>query len=206
MPTSDLLKELRIDRDAQPRRARGRWLAVAVVTLAVVAAGAWLAWARLAPPVVRTVAARAAVAASGAGSVLDASGYVTARRQATVSAKITGKVTEVLIEEGQRVEEGAVLARLDDTEAQAQLALARAQLAAARSQVAEVRGPARPGRARLRAPAGAAAARELVARAGARRRPRPARHAARPPGQHRRAGPGGAGVGAAWPRCSSTTR
>jgi len=49
--------------------------------------------------------------------VLDASGYVTARRQATVSAKITGKVTEVLIEEGQRVREGAVLARLDDTEA-----------------------------------------------------------------------------------------
>ena len=71
--------------------------------------------------------------------MLDASGYVTARRQATVSAKITGKVTEVLIEEGMRVEEGAVLARLDDTEAKAQLALARAQLAAARSQVADVR-------------------------------------------------------------------
>ena len=71
--------------------------------------------------------------------MLDASGYVTARRQATVSAKITGKVTEVLIEEGMRVREGAVLARLDDTEARAQLDLARAQLAAARSQLAEVR-------------------------------------------------------------------
>ena len=41
--------------------------------------------------------------------MLDASGYVTARRQATVSAKVTGKVTELLIEEGQRVEEGAVV-------------------------------------------------------------------------------------------------
>jgi len=71
--------------------------------------------------------------------VLDASGYVTARRQATVSAKITGKVTEVLIEEGQRVKEGAVLARLDDTEARAQLTLSRAQLAAARSQEGEIR-------------------------------------------------------------------
>lgn len=71
--------------------------------------------------------------------MLDASGYVTARRQATVSAKITGKVTEVLIEEGQRVQEGAVLARLDDTEARAQLVLARAQLAAARSQEGEIR-------------------------------------------------------------------
>jgi RND family efflux transporter MFP subunit len=72
-------------------------------------------------------------------SILDASGYVTARRQATVSAKITGKVAEVLIEEGMRVKEGDVLARLDDTEAKAQLALAKAQLTAARSQVAELR-------------------------------------------------------------------
>jgi RND family efflux transporter MFP subunit len=71
--------------------------------------------------------------------VLDASGYVTARRQATVSAKITGKVTEVLIEEGQRVKEGAVMARLDDTEARAALTLARAQLVQARSQEGEIR-------------------------------------------------------------------
>jgi RND family efflux transporter MFP subunit len=71
--------------------------------------------------------------------VLDASGYVTARRQATVSAKITGKVAEVRLEEGMQVKEGDVLARLDDTEARAQLALAKAQLAAARSQLAEIR-------------------------------------------------------------------
>ena len=99
----------------------------------------WLVLARAAPPTVRTAVARAAGPGADGGSVLDASGYVTARRQATVSAKVTGKVTEVLIEEGMRVEEGAVLARLDDTEARAQLALARAQLAAARSQVAEIR-------------------------------------------------------------------
>jgi RND family efflux transporter MFP subunit len=78
-------------------------------------------------------------AGQGPGPVLDASGYVTARRQATVSAKITGKVTEVLIEEGQRVNDGDVLARLDDTEAKAQLSLSQAQLTAARSQLAEVR-------------------------------------------------------------------
>src|SRR5882724_6911543 len=138
MPTSDLLKELRIDRDTAPRRSRGRWLAVAVVALIALAVAGWLLRARLAPPVVRTVAARAS-STGGAGSVLDASGYVTARRQATVSAKITGKVTEVLIEEGQRVAEGAVLARLDDTEARAQLTLARAQLAQARSQEGEIR-------------------------------------------------------------------
>jgi RND family efflux transporter MFP subunit len=88
---------------------------------------------------VRTAPARAAGAAVGAASILDASGYVTARRQATVSAKITGKIADVLIEEGQRVKEGAVLARLDDTEARAQLTLSRAQLAAARSQEGEIR-------------------------------------------------------------------
>jgi RND family efflux transporter MFP subunit len=140
MPTSDLLNELRIDRDARPRRrARGRWLAVAALAVLALAAAAWLVWARVAPPTVRTVAARTAAPAGGTGSVLDASGYVTARRQATVSAKITGKVTEVLIEEGQRVKEGEVLARLDDTEARAQLTLARAQLAQARSQEGEIR-------------------------------------------------------------------
>jgi RND family efflux transporter MFP subunit len=139
MQTSDLLKELRIDREARPRRSRARWVVVAVGALLVLGVGGWLLRARLAPPVVRTAVVRASAAAGGAGSVLDANGYVTARRQATVSAKITGKVTEVLIEEGQRVKEDAVLARLDDTEARAQLVLARAQLAQARSQEGEIR-------------------------------------------------------------------
>ena len=110
-----------------------------MLALALAGGLVWLVLARAAPPTVRTAVARPAGQAADGGSVLDASGYVTARRQATVSAKITGKVTEVLIEEGMRVEEGAVLARLDDTEARAQLGLARAQLAAARSQVAEIR-------------------------------------------------------------------
>jgi RND family efflux transporter MFP subunit len=139
MQTSDLLKELRIDRDVRPRRSRVRWLGGGALALLALAVGAWLVWARVVPPTVRTVPARAAAPTAGAASVLDASGYVTARRQATVSAKITGKVTEVLIEEGQRVKEGAVLARLDDTEARAQLTLARAQLDAARSQEGEIR-------------------------------------------------------------------
>jgi RND family efflux transporter MFP subunit len=89
---------------------------------------------------VRTAVAReASQSPGGAASILDASGYVTARRQATVSAKVTGKIIEVLIEEGQRVREGDVLARLDDAEAKAQLSLAQAQLTAARSQLAEIR-------------------------------------------------------------------
>jgi RND family efflux transporter MFP subunit len=140
MDTSDLLKQLRIDKAARAPRSRAGLLVVTgLAALALVGGLVWLVLARAAPPTVRTAAARPAVLGADGSSVLDASGYVTARRQATVSAKITGKVTEVLIEEGMRVEEGAVLARLDDTEAKAQLALAQAQLAAARSQVAEIR-------------------------------------------------------------------
>ena len=119
MERSDLLKELRIDRDtARASGSRGRWILVAAAALLVLGGLLWFGVARSQPPTVKLGVARAASQAGGAGSVLDASGYVTARRQATVSAKITGKVTEVLIEEGMRVEEGAVLARLDDTEAQ----------------------------------------------------------------------------------------
>jgi RND family efflux transporter MFP subunit len=139
MERSELLRQLHIDRDATSRRSRVRLVAVIVSILLVLGAGLWFGLARGAAPAVRTAVARAASPAPGAGSVLDASGYVTARRQATVSAKITGKVVAVLIEEGMRVEDGAVLARLDDTEARAQLSLAQAQLTAARSQLAEIR-------------------------------------------------------------------
>jgi RND family efflux transporter MFP subunit len=74
----------------------------------------------------------------GTSPVLNASGYVTARRRATVSSKVTGKVTEVLVEEGLRVREEQVLARLDDSTARVNLALAEAQLLAARRALAEV--------------------------------------------------------------------
>lgn len=95
---------------------------------------------RPSPP--QSIAVKTALAvASGTGqdSILDATGYVVARRQATVSAKITGKIAEVLIEEGQQVGEKQVLARLDPTDAKAQLQLAEATLAASRSQLEDLR-------------------------------------------------------------------
>ncbi|HQY36832.1 MAG TPA: efflux RND transporter periplasmic adaptor subunit [Pseudomonadota bacterium] len=137
---TELLSQLRIDRggtDAEPSR-RGLWVGLAVVALAIMA-GAWL-WLGRAQPLAVTVAAAAPMAtAGGSASVLDATGYITARRIATVSAKVTGKVREVMIEEGQRVEEGEVLATLDDAEAQAELSLREAQLASARAQLDEIR-------------------------------------------------------------------
>ena len=76
-------------------------------------------------------------AAAAQGAVLNASGYVVARRRATVSSKVTGKVIRILIEEGQPVREGQILAHLDDTQPRASLAFAEAQLASARKAAAE---------------------------------------------------------------------
>ena len=71
--------------------------------------------------------------------MLNASGYVVARREATVSSKVTGKVMEVLIEEGMKVTEGQVLARLDDTNVKASFRLAEAQLVSAKAALEETR-------------------------------------------------------------------
>jgi len=132
----DLLEELRIDRRDAPRRG-GAWVWLAVVVI-VVAVAAWGAWKyRAARPVLVRAATVEQVQAGRAETVLNASGYVTARLRATVSAKITGKVVEVLIEEGHAVKEGDVLARLDDTLARAALNLAEAQLASARRALTE---------------------------------------------------------------------
>jgi HlyD family secretion protein len=134
------LEGLRIDRSGmEDRRGPGwkLWLALAVVLLAM-AAGAW-AWLRLPSAVeVRTATARAVSSGGAAGAVLDASGYVTARRQATVSSKVTGKVTEILVEEGMAVREGQVLARLDDVTARKQLALSEAQAASSQRALQEI--------------------------------------------------------------------
>jgi RND family efflux transporter MFP subunit len=139
--TAQMLRELRIDRHEPPPRQRGPWLWVIAALLLVLGAGLvfWLALGRTPQVQVAPVKAIASAGGGGAGSVLDASGYVTARRQATVSSKITGKVTQVLIEEGMRVEEGQILAHLDPVDAQAQQALSESQLQAARTQLDETR-------------------------------------------------------------------
>jgi RND family efflux transporter MFP subunit len=138
--SADLLKELRIDRSAPPPPSRrGLWigLAIAAVVL-VVAAAAWAYFGRDKGIEVHTATVVAIGSGNASSSVLDATGYVVARRMATVSAKVTGKVREVLIEEGQHVEAGQVLATLDPIDANAERDLASAQLAAARSQYGSV--------------------------------------------------------------------
>lgn len=140
--SADLLKELRIDRKApppEPASRRGLWITLSVIAVVLLlAAGGWALFGREKAIEVQTAPTAALGNGGGAASVLDASGYVVARRMATVSAKVTGKVQEVLIEEGMRVEAGQVLARLEPIDAGAERALASSQVLAARSQTGGV--------------------------------------------------------------------
>ena len=131
------LAALHIDR--QPDRpGLGRWLGwiLFLVVLGTAGAAAWR-WVTRERPVEVEVATVTERAAGTQAAVLNASGYVTARRRATISSKITGKVIEVNVEEGKAVKEGQVLARLDDSTPKAYLALALAQAESARRAVNE---------------------------------------------------------------------
>ena len=140
MSSKPNLDDLRIERSNRPGSGSGARLVL--VLLAILLAGGIAAWllTRPRPIRVRTALAReGARTSNGERTVLNASGYVTARREATVSSKITGKVMEVLIEEGMKVQEGQVLARLDDTNVRASLLLAEAQFVSASNALAETR-------------------------------------------------------------------
>ncbi len=142
--TSNLLKTLQIassDREPQPGNSRSLWTA----GFLLIALG--LSWVYyqyetvLAPieaaspqseldqDVIEPIAAILA-RPTESSSILDATGYVTARRQATVSSQITGKVLEVLVEEGDEVVQGQLLARLDSSILMAQYRLSQSQLGA----------------------------------------------------------------------------
>jgi RND family efflux transporter MFP subunit len=130
------IEGLRIERKPRPAAKPAQWTVILAVA-AVLLLGAGYFWRSQAATVpVQTAVAREA-RGGGDRTVLNASGYVTARRQATVSAKVTGKVTEVLIEEGMKVKEGQVLAKLDDSNTKASFDVAVAQLESAKLNLGE---------------------------------------------------------------------
>ncbi|HKY18757.1 MAG TPA: efflux RND transporter periplasmic adaptor subunit [Rhizomicrobium sp.] len=123
---SSLLDSLKIERTPVKRGKTSPLLyGGAGVGVIVIAVGAWFFWPDSRVPVHVVTATAQGSGASGAS--LDASGYVVARRKATLSAKIMGKVSEVNFEEGQKVKEGDIVARLDDSNYQAVLRQAQAQ-------------------------------------------------------------------------------
>ncbi|GER01834.1 acriflavin resistance protein [Iodidimonas gelatinilytica] len=156
-----LLDSLTITRDSPPPsegKKRYGWIILAILVLiALMAAGLWWALSSDDKNIAAPAGQKSAVpAAANPGTaqetsqatqpketsttatkerVLNASGYITARRMATVSAEITGRVTEILVEEGMRVEEGQLVARLDDALARVDLDLAKAQVSASEAAV-----------------------------------------------------------------------
>ena len=141
--TGRLLQELRIkpeQREGQRESARGRRIGPTIFLLIVAGGGGGLAIVGLRGghiPVETAAAVAPTTVDRGSTTVLQATGYVTARRQATVSAQITGTLTDVLIEEGEHVKAGQVLARLENEAQSASLAQAQAQFNAAQALLGE---------------------------------------------------------------------
>ncbi|MCJ9427709.1 efflux RND transporter periplasmic adaptor subunit [Kordiimonas marina] len=152
---SHLLNQLKIDREPEPEK-KGLspvWLvAVALVAggggayIGFESAGDSTASAKQTPATTEPQKADTASSAAMADTptppttpavadnrILNASGYITARRIATVSAKVLGLLTDVNVEEGMAVKTGQVLARLDDSIASADYKLAEAQVVAAKA-------------------------------------------------------------------------
>ncbi len=139
-----LLKELRIEGAQREDLDRGapRWLwgaGAAFAVLGLLGGGIWWFVAGSKPVAVQTATVRANGQGASADAVLQATGYVTARRMATVSAQMTGTLTEVLIDEGFKVRKGQVLARLDDTGLKASMAAADAQIRTAEANLGQLR-------------------------------------------------------------------
>lgn len=140
---TDLLRSLRIERDAQdesePRFPA--WVIPAGVAAVSLLVGGFAGWmlkpAPPAPPPAPVEANATPGGGQAAAGGLVASGYVVARRQATVAAEVTGRLVEVRIEEGQRVRRGEVLAVLEPTLARADFGAARSRALAAEADLTE---------------------------------------------------------------------
>ena len=127
----NLLNNLKIDRSAPPAAVgqQSSKLYLLAISVLIVALFWWLFLSDDELKEVTTFTVKSLeMSDASATSILDASGYVVARRRATVSSKMTGKVMKVFIEEGMYVEEGQILAQLDDSTMQADLNYSQSQL------------------------------------------------------------------------------
>jgi RND family efflux transporter MFP subunit len=130
------LGSLRIsDTKRNAAKSSRRWLWLILGTLAVILLAVAGSAFRDRKPEVEVAAARKPV--GGPAGVLNASGYITPRRRATIAAKITGRVTSVMFDEGTRVSEGQLLATLDDSDVRRALDSAKADRDSAQAAIAD---------------------------------------------------------------------
>jgi RND family efflux transporter MFP subunit len=134
---SQLIHQLRIDRTERddPVASHRKWWLPAIIVVVVIAAAAVFLYTRNSAVEVSETTAVAASAAAAPAAILQATGYVTAEREATVSSQIAGQLSQVYFQEGEHVHRGQMLARLDDSAQRASLDQGRAQLAAALAQL-----------------------------------------------------------------------
>jgi RND family efflux transporter MFP subunit len=149
-PAHDL-GALRIHEGQRKGGKLGKGLAIffgALVILAGVSGGIYTFWNQ--KPVVEVAVVQKAAGAGGREALLNASGYVTPRRRATIAAKITGRVTGVFFDEGTHVKEGQLLATLDDSDVQKALASAKADRDSTQAAIADLQVQLRNARIELR--------------------------------------------------------
>ena len=132
------LSDLRIDDRKRQGRPLGRRIATIVAILTVVVLVLEAAFALRSRKAQVEVVAAVSPNTAPVGALLNASGYVTPQRRATVAAKITGKVTHVYIEEGMHVQQGQILAQLDDSDYQVSLTSTKAGRDATAAAIAEL--------------------------------------------------------------------
>ncbi len=138
---SETLGSLRIERTTENSGGGGRKILVwSAIAAALIAAGvtAVLAFGGKTTEVTTVTAEALTTGPSLGNAVLNASGYVVARRMSTVSSKVTGKIAEIFVEEGMAVEKGQVLARLDPVNTSTILTMAHRELEASKRNLAEI--------------------------------------------------------------------
>src|SRR5438270_918669 len=136
-PVHDL-GSLRIHEGQRKGGRLGKTLAIffgLLVVLAGVSGGIYAFWNQ--KPIVEVATLQKSVGAGGREALLNASGYVTPRRRATIAAKITGRVTGVFFDEGTHVHEGQLLASLDDSDVKKALEAAKADHDSAKAAIAD---------------------------------------------------------------------
>jgi RND family efflux transporter MFP subunit len=139
----DQLASLRIDRDRPHGGGAGRWLLLVAAALLLAAGGTWFlvggGLAAVRGVEIETVRpqVRASTGPAPGTPLLTASGYVVPRRKAVVSAKIQGRLSELRVEEGSRVEADEIIARLENADYLAQISSGRAGVQRAEADLAE---------------------------------------------------------------------
>jgi multidrug efflux pump subunit AcrA (membrane-fusion protein) len=129
---------LRISPEDKEKRPTGKWtVGVLFVVVLVFAAGAVYHFVTNRGPVI-TVAIAEQIANGSEKTILNASGYVTPRRRATISAKITGQITELKVDEGAHVKKGDILARFDDSNIRAMIRTLESEVITSEASISEI--------------------------------------------------------------------